>query len=142
MHEERGIAPVTEVCDRLRVPTNTKQLALAVCKEHLKCHQAFTLKAGTVWRLLQRLDVLRRPERVEAFLQACECDAKGRLGLEDRAYPQAQYLLDVMHKVRNIKASDLPADVKGPDIGEMLIQKRIEAISDFKQNYTQPDQVV
>ncbi len=142
MHEERGIAPVTQVCDRLRVPTNTKQLALAVCKEHLKCHQAFTLKAGTVWRLLQRLDVLRRPERVEAFLQACECDAKGRLGLEDRAYPQAQYLLDVMHKVRNIKASDLPADVKGPDIGEMLIQKRIEAISDFKQNYTQPDQVV
>ena len=60
-HEERGIAPVTEVCDRLKVPTQTKQLALAVCKEHLKCHQAFTLKAGTLWRLLQRLDVLRRP---------------------------------------------------------------------------------
>ncbi|AXY59551.1 MULTISPECIES: multifunctional CCA addition/repair protein [Acinetobacter] len=133
MHEERGIAPVTEVCDRLRVPTNTKQLALAVCKEHLKCHQAFTLKAGTVWRLLQRLDVLRRPERVEAFVQACECDARGRLGLEDRAYPQAQYLLDVMQKVRSIKASDLPSDVKGPDIGEMLIQKRIEAIGHLKQ---------
>ena len=133
MHEERGIAPVTEVCDRLRVPTNTKQLALAVCKEHLKCHQAFTLKAGTVWRLLQRLDVLRRPERVEAFVQACECDARGRLGLEERAYPQAQYLLDVMLKVRSIKASDLPSDVKGPDIGEMLIQKRIEAIGHLKR---------
>ena len=142
MHEERGIKPVTEVCDRLRVPTQTKQLALAVCKEHLKCHQAFTLKAGTVWRLLQRLDVLRRPERVEAFLQACECDAKGRLGLEDRPYPQAKYLLDAMQMVRTIKASDLPPEITGADIGEMLIQKRIEAISDFKQNYTQPDQVV
>ncbi len=142
MHEERGIKPVTEVCDRLRVPTQTKQLALAVCKEHLKCHQAFTLKAGTVWRLLQRLDVLRRPERVEAFLQACECDAKGRLGLEDRPYPQAKYLLDAMQMVRTIKASDLPPEITGADIGEMLIQKRIEAISNFKQNYTQPDQVV
>ena len=142
MHEERGIKPVTEVCDRLRVPTQTKQLALAVCKEHLKCHQAFTLKAGTVWRLLQRLDVLRRPERVEAFLQACECDAKGRLGLEDRPYPQATYLLDAMQMVRTIKASDLPPEITGADIGEMLIQKRIEAISNFKQNYTQPDQVV
>ena len=141
-HEERGIKPVTEVCDRLRVPTQTKQLALAVCKEHLKCHQAFTLKAGTVWRLLQRLDVLRRPERVEAFLQACECDAKGRLGLEDRPYPQAKYLLDAMQMVRTIKASDLPPEITGADIGEMLIQKRIEAISNFKQNYTQPDQVV
>ena len=142
MHEERGIKPVTEVCDRLKVPTQTKQLALAVCKEHLKCHQAFTLKAGTVWRLLQRLDVLRRPERVEAFLQACECDAEGRLGLEDRAYPQAKYLFDVMQTVRSIKASDLPPEIKGADIGEMLIQKRIEAIAEFKQKYTQPNQVV
>lgn len=132
MHEERGIAPVTLICERLKVPTQTKQLALAVCKEHLKCHQAFTLKAGTLWRLLQRLDVLRRPERVEAFVQACECDAKGRLGLENRDYPQSQFLLELMSKVRNIKASDLPADIQGSDIGEMLIQKRIEAIAEFK----------
>ena len=132
MHEERGIKPVTEVCDRMRVPTYTKQLALAVCKEHLKCHQALTLKPGILWRLLQRLDVLRRPERVEAFVQACECDARGRLGLEDREYPQAKYVLNVMQVVRNIKAQDLPADIQGPDIGEMLIQRRIQAIEELK----------
>ncbi|WP_111883904.1 multifunctional CCA addition/repair protein [Acinetobacter sp. CFCC 11171] len=132
MHEERGVKPVTDVCDRMRVPTNTKQLAISVCKEHLKCHQALSLKPGTLWRLLQRMDVLRRPERVEAFVQACECDSRGRLGLEDRAYPQAKYVLDAMQVVRNIKAADLPSDVKGPDIGEMLIQKRIEAIGQFK----------
>ena len=137
MHEERGIQPVTDVCDRLKVPTITKQLALAVCKEHLKSHQAFTLKAGTLWRLLQRLDVLRRPERVEAFIQACECDAKGRLGLEDRDYPQAHYLTEAMQLVRNIKASDLPPEIKGPDIGEMLIQKRIDALAELKLRHTQ-----
>ena len=132
MHEERGIEPVTQVCERLKVPTNTKQLALAVCKEHLKCHQAFNLKPGTLWRLLQRLDVLRRPERVEAFVQACECDARGRLGLENRAYPQAQYLLDAMQVVRSIKAQDLPRDIQGPDIGEMLIERRILALAELK----------
>ena len=131
MHEERGIQPVTQVCERLKVPTNTKQLALAVCKEHLKCHQAFNLKPGTLWRLLQRLDVLRRPERVEAFVQACECDARGRLGLENRAYPQAQYLLDAMQVVRSIKAQDLPRDIQGPDIGEMLIERRILALAEL-----------
>lgn len=136
MHEERGVQPVTEVCDRLKVPTVTKQLALAVCKEHLKSHQAFTLKAGTLWRLLQRLDVLRRPERVEAFIQACECDAKGRLGLEDRDYPQARYLTEAMQLVRDIKASDLPPEIKGPDIGEMLIQKRIEALGKLKEEFS------
>ncbi|MDM1755429.1 multifunctional CCA addition/repair protein [Acinetobacter towneri] len=135
MHEERGIRPVTEVCDRLRVPNTTKQLALAVCKEHLKCHQALSLKPGTLWRLLQRLDVLRRPERVEAFVQACECDSRGRLGLEDRDYPQASYILEAIQVVRSIKAQDLPADVQGPDIGEMLIELRIKAIEQLKARH-------
>ncbi|MEG2357392.1 multifunctional CCA addition/repair protein [Acinetobacter sp.] len=135
MHEQRGIQPVTELCERMRVPAHTRQLALAVCKEHLKCHQALTLKPGTLWRLLQRLDVLRRPERVEAFIQACECDSRGRLGLEDREYPQAQYVLDAMQVVRSIKAQDLPPDIQGPDIGEMLIEKRIKALSSLKQAF-------
>lgn len=135
MHEERGVKPVTELCERLKVPTQLKQLAIAVCKEHLKCHQALTLKPGTLWRLLQRLDVLRRPERVEAFVQACECDSRGRLGLENREYPQAQYMLKAMHVVRSIKAQDLPVDIQGPDIGEMLIGRRIGALAELKQQY-------
>lgn len=138
MHEERGVKPVTELCERLKVPTQTRQLALSVCKEHLKCHQIMSLKPGTVWRLLQRLDVLRRPERVEAFVQACECDAKGRLGLEDRPYPQAQYMLDAMQVVRSIKVQDLPENIKGAEIGEMLIQFRIDALTEFKHQHQTP----
>ena len=134
-HEERGVQPVNDLCDRLKVPTQLKNLALVVCKEHLKCHQAKNLKPGTLWRLLQRLDVLRRPEKVEAFVQACECDSKGRLGLEDRPYPQAQYMLDAMAVVRNIRAQDLPEHIKGPEIGEMLIQYRISALTKFKEQH-------
>ena len=85
---------------------------------------------------MQRLDVLRRPERVEAFVQACECDSRGRLGLEDRAYPQAQYVREAMQVVRGIKAQDLPADIQGPDIGEMLIERRIHALAELKERHT------
>lgn len=116
----------------LKSSTHLKNLALTVCKEHLKCHQVQILKPGTLWRFLQRLDVLRRPEKVRAFVQACECDARGRLGMEDRPYPQAQFILNAMDIVRNIRAQDLPEHVKGPEIGEMLIQYRIEALADFK----------
>ncbi|WP_277559674.1 multifunctional CCA addition/repair protein [Acinetobacter beijerinckii] len=137
LHEERGIQPVTEISDRLRIPTYLKNLALIVCKEHLKCHQVKNLKPGTLWRLLQRLDVLRRPEKVLAFVQACECDAKGRLGLEDRPYPQAQYVLDAMEIVRNIRAQDLPDHIQGAEIGEMLIQYRIEALAKFKERHAE-----
>ncbi|RZG87897.1 multifunctional CCA addition/repair protein [Acinetobacter venetianus] len=135
MHEERGLKPVTDVCDRLKVPTLLKNLALIVCKEHLKCHQAKNLKPGTLWRLLQRLDVLRKPEKVEAFVQACECDARGRLGLETRPYPQAKYILNAMEIVRNIRAQDLPSDIQGAEIGEMLIQYRIDALAKYKEQY-------
>ena len=88
-----------------------------------------------MWRLLQRLDVLRRPDRVEAYVQACECDSRGRLGLEDREYPQADYVLKAMQVVRAIRAQDLPPEIKGPDIGEMLIQRRIDALTEFKAHY-------
>lgn len=135
MHEARGVKPVTELCERLKVPTNTKKLAISVCKEHLMCHQALTLKPGTLWRLLQRLDVLRRPEKVEEFIQACECDARGRLGLENRPYPQAEYMRKAIQCVRQIKASDLPKDIKGPDIGEMLITYRIKALETLKASF-------
>lgn len=135
MHEERGLAPVTELCERLKVPTHIRLLAQVVCKEHLKCHQLLQLKPGTIWRLLQRLDVMRRPERVKAFAQACKCDAKGRLGLEDRDYPQADFLLEAMQAVRNVKVQDLPKELQGSEIGEYLINKRIEAIATFKQDY-------
>ncbi len=133
MHEERGLVPVTELCQRLKVPTNIRLLAQVVCKEHLKCHQLLQLKPGTIWRLLQRLDVMRRPERVRAFAQACQCDAKGRLGLEDRDYPQADYLLGAMQAVRDVKVQDIPKELQGSEIGEYLISKRIEAIAEFKK---------
>ncbi|MDQ8935696.1 multifunctional CCA addition/repair protein [Acinetobacter rudis] len=133
MHEERGLVPVTELCQRLKVPTNIRLLAQVVCKEHLKCHQLLQLKPGTIWRLLQRLDVMRRPERVKAFAQACQCDAKGRLGLEDRDYPQADYLLGAMQAVRDVKVQDIPKELQGSEIGEYLISKRIEAIAEFKK---------
>lgn len=135
MHEERGLIPVEELSNRLKIPTQMKQLALAVCKEHLKCHQAMSLKPGTLWRLLQRLDVLRRPERVEAFVHACECDARGRLGLENRDYPQAAFMFKAMQVVRSIKAQDLPSHVQGSEIGEKLIQYRIDALAELKKQY-------
>lgn len=137
MHEERGVAPVQALSERLKIPTQTKQLAVSVCKEHLKCHQAMTLKPGTLWRLLQRLDVLRRPERVEAFIRACECDARGRLGLENRQYPQAQFMRQAIQVVRSIKVTDLPAHIQGAEIGEKLIEHRIAALAQLKAEYVE-----
>lgn len=134
-HEARGVEPIRALCQRLKVPTQYQQLAELVCREHLLCHQVMELRPGTIWRLLQRLDVLRRPERVEEFIQACECDARGRLGLEQRPYEQANFMREAIQQVRNIRASDLPAHIQGSDIGEALITARIAALTTLKKNY-------
>jgi tRNA nucleotidyltransferase (CCA-adding enzyme) len=136
-HEARGVEPIRQLCQRLKVPTQYQQLAELVCREHLLCHRVMELRAGTIWRLLQRLDVLRRPERVEEFIQACECDARGRLGLEQRPYPQADFLRHAIHQVRAIRSTDLPAHIQGPAIGEALINARITALEQLKQQFAQ-----
>lgn len=137
-HEARGIEPIRTLCKRLKVPSQYQQLAELVCREHLMCHRVMELRAGTIWRLLQRLDVLRRPERVEEFIQACECDARGRLGLETRPYEQACFIREAIQCVRNIRAIDLPSHIKGPDIGEALIKARIAALQALKNHHTEP----
>ncbi len=136
-HEVRGIEPVKALCKRLKTPAQHQQLAELVCKEHLLCHQVIELRAGTVWRLLQRLDVLRKPDRVEEFIQACECDSRGRLGLENRPYPQGNFLREAMNRVREIRAADLDPSIQGVEIGEALIAARIEAIALFKKEYAE-----
>lgn len=136
-HEARGVEPIRALCQRLKVPSQYQQLAELVCREHLLCHRVMELRPGTIWRLLQRLDVLRRPERVEEFIQACECDARGRLGLENRPYAQAHFMREAIQQVRNIRAIDLPPHIQGADIGEALIEARIAAITVLKNNYTQ-----
>ena len=63
-----------------------------MCQYHTHCHRALELRGKTLLKLLNATDALRRPDRFEAFLLACEADARGRLGLEQRDYPQADYL--------------------------------------------------
>ena len=128
-HEEAGLPLVQDVCKRYRVPAAHRELAELVCREHLLCHRSLDLRPGTVWRLLQRLDVMRRPERVEEFILCCLCDARGRLGLETRDYPQAVFLDQAIRAVRSIRAHDLPPQADGISIGEALVNARIHAIA-------------
>ena len=80
-----------------------------------------------VWKLLKNLDALRRPQHVEWFSQACLCDAQGRLGFEQRAYPQADALVSISEQIRQLKPP-IPSHLQGQDIGIYLTERRIEKI--------------
>ena len=90
-HEDAGVALVEQLAARLRVPNHLRELAVMTARYHTHVHRAFELRADTVLKTLEACDALRRPERFADFLLACEADARGREGLEDRAYPQREY---------------------------------------------------
>ena len=135
-HEEAGVEPVRQLCARLRVPTEYAALAEQVCRQHLNAHRAFELKPSTVLRVLGALDALRRPERLEVFLAACEADKRGRLGLEHSDYPQAAYLRAARAAAAAIGAGAFVAQgLQGPAVGAAMEKARIDAIAALRGSY-------
>jgi tRNA nucleotidyltransferase (CCA-adding enzyme) len=108
-HEARGVPIVKKMCERLRVPNDYRDLALLVTEFHLLFHRAKELRPGTILELLQRLDALRRPERFEQFLLACEADSRGRPGYEQRELKQPAILRRALHAAQEIDVQPLLA---------------------------------
>ena len=137
-HEGRSVKLLLKVCDRLRVPTDCKELAEVVAREHGNIHRSAELNAEAVMRLLERCDAVRQAERFERVLQACECDARGRLGFADATYPQAARLLQAQQAALSVETAPIAqaaaqAGLKGPQIGERITQARVRAIRNIVQ---------
>jgi len=136
-HEVRGLKLVEAVCKRLAVPNQHRALALLVCEYHTHCHRALELKAKTVMKLFTATDALRRPDRFEEFLLACEADSRGRLGLEQRNYPQSNYLREALAIVQGVSAGQFAArGLKGKEIGEALHAERVRQLATFRSQST------
>lgn len=127
-HEERSAQLVRALCERYRVPNEYRDLAVLVARFHLHCHRALELRSGTLLEALEALDVFRRPERLGRFLLACEADYRGRKGLGDRPYPQAERFRRAFDAARTVDAAAIAAADEGKDIGARLRQARIKAI--------------
>jgi tRNA nucleotidyltransferase (CCA-adding enzyme) len=132
-HEGRSVKLLLKVCDRLRVPSDCKELAEVVAREHGNIHRSAELNAEAVMRLLERCDAVRQAERFARVLQACECDARGRLGFADAPYPQAERLLLAQQAALSVETAPIAQaaaqeGLKGPQIGERITQARVQAI--------------
>lgn len=133
-HEQRSEKLIRTVCERWRVPVECKELAELVAREHGNIHQSGNFGAEAVLRLLVRCDALRRPDRFALALQACECDARGRLGKENEAYTQGPRLALLLKTAQSVNSAAVSAQalqdgLKGPAVGARLDAARLAAIS-------------
>ncbi|WP_444929501.1 multifunctional CCA addition/repair protein [Microbulbifer sp. SSSA002] len=136
-HESAGVPLVKAVCERWRTPKDLTALAVGVCEYHLHCHRAFELRPQTIMKMIRSLDALRRPERFENFLRACEADARGREGLEDRDYPQVDFLRAAREAAAAVTAEELiKQGYQGAKLGQALDRERIRAIAKVKGAYS------
>jgi tRNA nucleotidyltransferase (CCA-adding enzyme) len=132
-HEERSVRLVRALSDRLRVDNACRALAEVVAREHGNVHRSGEFGPAAIVRLLERCDALRRPDRFDEMLLACECDARGRLGLEEKAYPPRERLRRALRTVQAVDATAVAAaaaerGLAGPAIGEAIHAARVEAV--------------
>jgi tRNA nucleotidyltransferase (CCA-adding enzyme) len=128
-HEGAGVALVEQLCSRLRVPNHLRELAVVTSRYHSHVHKAAELRADTVLKTLESCDALRRPERFADMLLACEADARGRRGLEDRAYPQRDFFTRARDAAAAVNlTAEERAGLSGEQIGQALRKRRIAAI--------------
>ncbi|MEN7342772.1 MAG: multifunctional CCA addition/repair protein [Pseudomonadota bacterium] len=137
-HETAGARLVSKVCERLKVPNSYKRLAEHVAEFHTHCHRAFELRARTLLNALKAMGAFRDPVHLKRFVLACEADAKGRTGLEDRDYPQAQYFLDALDAALSVSNEEIAATgVTGKAFGEAVDRARLTAIKAVKREWEQ-----
>ncbi|MDF1482593.1 multifunctional CCA addition/repair protein [Extensimonas sp. H3M7-6] len=133
-HEQRSVQLLKGLCARWRVPNDCRELAEVVAREHGNIHRSGDLGAAALVRLLERCDAIRKPQRFEEILLACECDVRGRLGCEDAPYPQAARLRAALAAVLSVATSEIAAHAQskglcGEKIGELIHAARVDAVA-------------
>lgn len=128
-HEERSVHLLKDVCLRLRVPNDCKELAHIVAKFHGKVGRSDEMRADTMVRLLQDTDAFRQPERFKEFLRACESDSRGRTGFENKPFPHADKLLKVLQAAMSVDAGAIAKRLDEPSmIKAAVYEARVEAV--------------
>ena len=139
-HERRGMKLIRRLADRLPVPNACRDLGLLVSEYHTHCHRALELRAATILKLLEATDAFRRPRRFEQFLLACEADARGRTGLEDRDYTQADLLRGALAAATAVDAASIARQYEGKAIGQAIRRERLAAVECFRAGFRPPPQ--
>ena len=133
-HEQRSAKLLKGLCERLRVPTECRETADVVAREHGNIHRSGELGAAALVRLIERCDGIRKPARFDEILLACECDARGRLGFDEVPYPQRQRLSEALAAVQSVATSVIAAraaesGITGQKVGEMIHAARVRAVA-------------
>ena len=137
-HEIRGCKLIRAMSERLPIPKACRDLGLIVAEFHTHCHRALELRPKTVLKVLERTDAFRRQGRFEQFLVACEADARGRAGLENRRYEQAGFFRGAYAAAAAVDAAAIARETEDRKIPAKIRRARKRAVAEFIRQYKSP----
>ena len=118
------------LCTQLRVPSECKDLAELVWREHAHLFDAEDQTAQQQLALLERFDALRKPQRFADALLACECIE----GATSGAGLKRLKLLDALRRAQSVATAAIAQTAQsqglsGPQIGELIREARAAAMA-------------
>jgi tRNA nucleotidyltransferase (CCA-adding enzyme) len=132
-HEARGADIVLDVCKRLRIPNEYRDLAERTARFHLHYHRALELKPATIVKTLEQLDAFRKPERFEKFILASEADARGRPGYEDKYFEQSDFFRKALEAANHVDVAALrDQGFENMKLANKIKDERARLISEIK----------
>jgi tRNA nucleotidyltransferase (CCA-adding enzyme) len=111
-HEARSVRLAERMSARLRVPVECRDAARLAARWHTAVHRAAALRPATLLDLLTAADALRRPERLEILLAACEADARSRPGVPDGAYEPAAIVRGALATLRGVSVAAIAREAE------------------------------
>jgi tRNA nucleotidyltransferase (CCA-adding enzyme) len=111
-HEAASVRLAERMSERLRVPLDCRDAARLAARWHGHVHRAAELRAATWLDLFEAADALRRPDRVQQLVEACECDKLSRPGAGD-VYEPAGVVHEALGVLRAVDAGAVAAAVVG-----------------------------
>ncbi|MDB4825416.1 multifunctional CCA addition/repair protein [Gammaproteobacteria bacterium] len=132
-HEQRGLSIINRLCDRLRIASEYRDIALLVSGQHLVMHRLTELRPETILKLLNKLDAFRRPDRLSLFAMGCHADAQGRGDGSMISYRSRDLLKEYFRVANEIDLTQLrDAEISGAEKKMIVAQKRLEAIIKYR----------
>lgn len=123
-------AAIDSLCDRLRVPSDYRELGLLgrrLCDRIQRCEDA---PADSLLALLEEADAFRRPARFHDLLELCECEARSRDGFVGAADAPRRRLIAAHTAAATVSLDATErAGLTGTAIGERLRARRLAAIA-------------
>ena len=138
-HEARNVRLADRLSARLKVPIDCRDAGRLAARWHSAVQHADEVPPAMLLDLLTATDALRRPERLEVLLAACECVAMSRPGASGLVYAPAEVIRSAIASVRAVGVAAIARqaakeeNTDGDVIGAAIRKARLAALRAWRR---------